>query len=245
MKNIEQFDKWVQDKLNALDSPPVDFATEAVWQKIQAHLSKEETRLSIQRKTSQRYKYGVAAVFGLLVTLGVVSIWYITSTKPNSIVSTQKSASPNTAVFIPDIIVKEETTSHKRLDLRTQSQKQTLVVENTQSEVQLNSFGEEAAVVPFTESPSTALEIPPTENSPVEIIQAIPLQVIAKNVKEKPKFKVVHVNNLKEYQQNELAEIRQKEAEKQGIVIINFPKKEEAAALTLKTYLHNKNSPLN
>ncbi len=72
-------------------------------------------------------------------------------------------------------------------------------------------------------------------------VSAEALSIVPKK-KPKPKFKIVHANELVDYQRAELAEVREKEAQRNSFVVINWKQKGQESENNLMTYLRNRNN---
>ena len=77
---------------------------------------------------------------------------------------------------------------------------------------------------------------------PVPTAEQAERPVVAKTT-PKPKFKIVHANELADYHKAELAERREKEAKAKGFVVINWnANSTNQSANSLLTYFKNKSS---
>jgi hypothetical protein len=89
---------------------------------------------------------------------------------------------------------------------------------------------------------------------PAEVVEEVPQpdvkiekmadnqMVKSKVLKLKNSFKIVHANELPNYQRAELAEARATEARKQGFVVINWKAGENQSEQTLLSFLKNKSA---
>jgi len=96
---------------------------------------------------------------------------------------------------------------------------------------------EPTPIIAAVETPS--IEIPPVEMASENI--RVTKMSVTKAVKSKPQFKIVHANELADYQRTELAEIREKEAQKNGYIVVGWKQKNNASENNILTYLRNKN----
>lgn len=256
MNNTERFDKWVREEINSLDTPLKNFQSEALWQKMQAEL-RDEKPLSVIRhpliqqifvtltKDGALYQRS-AAVVGLLLLAGIG--WWLF---------------PASSAEVAENSLLRRDTPKGRIEKVHPSDKKSQVEKQYALNVKLLPQAKVVGQV-STVSQTPQKEAQPTEKEkikPIDIVinapsiaaAAVPqntdsvLQVAANELKiAKPKFKIVHANELADYQRAEIAEIRAKEAEKQGFVVINWQQKQqEATAQTLRTFIRNQSSKSN
>ena len=93
--------------------------------------------------------------------------------------------------------------------------------------------------------PATVSEIPidaATAQTPEIILPAPTNPLTAKNA-PKPKFKIIHANELADYRKTEMAQAREKEAKAKGFIVINWKANAtDPSETTLTSYFKNKPS---
>lgn len=244
MNNTERFDEWVREEMKSLDSPPENFQSSAVWQKLQSELYPVAEKKSLFRRvfvTLEASKYRMAAALALLFLVG--GIWWkmqpftsenidnqvvenkVIEAKKQPLVATQKEIGAEKVALKQQVLPKQPP--------KEKSTKINFVQAPTITEAEhLIGINHDVASVP------TATESTPVTNSevskPTVEVAAVQLpEVVAppatkltnlsntKN-KTKPKFKIVHANELTDYQRVELAEAKDKEVKAKGFIVINW-----------------------
>lgn len=266
MNNTERFDEWVRGEMNNLDSPPENFQSNAVWQKLQTELHPApEKKLSFIRRvfvTPEASKYRVAAVIALLFLMG--GIWWKIESTPAHLTVSQVVGKPKnssvlqgnqTLLAATNDVLKEKVTLKKQVSPKKQSKEKlpeinlAQIVNPAESKKNVSSYknvGKVWNLADVTNTPEQIAENISTERpDPVNIVPIIenPTNQLTVKATPKPKFKIVHANELADYQKAELAEVREKEAKAKGFVVINWkansPNQSESS---LMSYFKNKSS---
>jgi hypothetical protein len=271
MNKQEQFDKWVRHEVESLDNAPLDFDESAIWQKMQAELhaptfampkmfgmltrTGPPVRASLVMLTKEASK--IAACLLLLAGLwwqwpeaekvplaqNKITTVETANAKPTSplrgtpprrelaqqLVPNEKpllSGSPKRELTRPMLppphLTTAETPTSEIADLPT------IAAENHLAEIKIEK------TVNQTDDASLVL------GSIQLTVSAEALSIVPKK-KPKPQFKIVHANELVDYQRAELAEVRKKEAQRNGFVVINWKQKGQESENNLMTYLRNRN----
>lgn len=242
MNNTEQFDEWIRGEMDNLDGSPEHFRQADIWQKLQTELHPIPVKKSFfgRRRfvTLEASKLRMAAAVGLLLLAGGVW-WEIQSTPiPTVTVVHQAENKPQNSLVLqkkqPLLAAKndvlKEATFKNQVLLKWQSMEKRTEISLAQAPMVVptesdNNVGRvlnpaDVSSADVSEAPENAAEI--AELTEVVPVPANPTnQSIAKTT-SKPKFKIVHVNELADYQKAELAEIREKEAKAKGFVVINW-----------------------
>ena len=219
MNNTEPFDNWIRDEMDSLESTPTAFDADELWKKMQPDLREQKSLYLIYKSFFQRF----AAAMLLLFALG----WWRYPVLPSELavvkapIRTKTSAKPTDVVF---------NTNAKPLPKSNIIQRG-LIQKNTIQPI------EQDVIKPI----EIALIVPKMVQQPIPANADSLLKTKVSAIKSaKPKFKIVHANELADYQRAEVAEARAKEAEKQGFVVINWKTKEVSSANNLRTYLRSK-----
>jgi hypothetical protein len=250
MNNTEPFDNWIRDEIDRLDAHPKEFDADALWQKMQPELAPLSSRrtssfrhalsserilsfqptLSFRPFLSFRHRRNLAAAAVLLLMVSTLG-WWLYPTPPAEVALEKVPARAKTVTKPADVAY---ATTIKALPktkaIRQMSSAPTIQKINSQPIEKEEIKPIEIANIAPAMQP---LAVPQKADSTLKV---------ATNALQstKPKFRVVHANELADYQRAELAEARAKEAEKQGFVVINWKSKEEASANNLRTYLRSK-----
>ncbi|AYQ32956.1 hypothetical protein [Runella sp. SP2] len=256
MSNTERFDEWVRGELDSLDSPPENFRSGMVWQQLQAELHPvaKEKPLFVRQKKDIRYR--IAAAVGLLLLVGGVGWrmqWFVGKRTDNQVANQRVEVLSNQ----PLITVTKEKTSPKVTPERLIVRKKLAVASSpaphfapapTLSETEPNHEATLPAIEPEPLVVAKAEAVPTTPEvaaaSMPEASQTAAVKPsrfsITKN-KTKPSFKIVHANELVDYQKVEMAEAREKEAKAKGFVVINWQtNSSNQSASSIMTYLRRK-----
>jgi len=217
MNDTERFDEWIRGEMDNLDDSPDHFRQADIWQKLQTELHPVPGKKSFF-VTPEASNYRIAAALALLLLVGVIG-WRIQSTATQTTVSQAISKLGNKPVLqakqplltAKDDVLKEAVTPKKQVSLKKQSKEKPteqnfVKVQNVDKvEIQMK----------------TSTEIEKVVDIPVPVTEQSASPVVAKTT-PKSKFKIVHSNELADYQKAELAEIREKEAKAKGVVVINW-----------------------
>jgi len=263
MNNTEQFDEWIRGEMDNLDGSPEHFRQADIWQKLQTELHPvSEKKPFFVRKlfvTLEASNYRIAAAVALLFLMGGIW-WKIGSTSALMSVSQTVNEPKNSPVLqekqillaAKKDVLKEESTLEKQVSLKKQSKEKlpgiNFVKVPNFDKVEFNNNVETTNNVGKVPNPTDISEAPENIAKPSELAEVVTVpgnpinQAIAKTA-PKPKFKIVHANELADYQKAELAEVREKEAKAKGFVVINW----KANATTpsessLMSYFKNKSS---
>jgi hypothetical protein len=235
MNNTEQFDKWINEAMSGLDTPPMGFRQEALWQKMQAELHPAPKRP--WRQSNLRW---VAAASIILFCL-IGGLWWYSPQNDTELVATvvkpQKPIQSTVTESINPLIaekpaseIENPQTPNEHPTNTQQTNEQTINKQTTNEQtVNEQTINEQTPNEQLTNA-QTINEQPTNE------------QTITKPVPSKPKFKIVHANELADYQRAEVAEVRRKEAQQNGFVVVNWRQKDEATAQTIRTFIRNQSS---
>lgn len=239
MNNTEQFDEWIRAELESLDNPPADFRQGEVWKNLVSELPPVATEKRFLVSLSLRS--GVVAATIVLVLCGVV--WKlarreeavsdkITQTAPEVVKGAVFAGEPLADIKQKD--VEETVTKKQRTPSRKSNEKLTepiLIKPDPTPELQ----SEPMPVEPISEVAARGLE-------PVAVTEAPKTASVTKTV-TKSKFKIVHANQLEDYEKAEIAESLEKEAKANGFIVIHWKANTDRTSQTnLTTYLKNKSS---
>lgn len=254
MSNTEQFDEWIRGEMDNLDSSPENFRQSAVWQKLQTELhpvpEKKPFFLGIVTKL-KAYNYRIAAAALLFLASG---IWWKTIQTPNQIVGDQSVVKKQIVSPIPKdqpLIVAENSLQKDDLPIKKyiSSQKQPKEKLSGAKISQVIAFAESNKNVGTDDvgKVQNLADIPP--ETPIEIsITQLPettpqTNKLTAKITAKPKFKIVHANELADYQKAEIAEAREKEAKANGFIVINWKANAtNQSESNLTSYFKNKSS---
>jgi hypothetical protein len=266
MNNTEQFDEWIRGEMDNLDGSPEHFRQADIWQKLQTELHPvpEKKPFFVIRRffTLEASKLRMAAALGLLLLAGGVW-WSIQSTPIPSVVHQAENKSQNSPIVQEkrsilaakkDVLI--EATLKKQQSFNKRSKEKQTEISLSQAPIDVhsesdNNVGRDWPAPADRSGVSNLADVPEaqkniTETSEIAEVVAVPAtptnQSTAK-IPPKPQFKIVHANELIDYQKAELAEIREKEAKAKGFVVINW----KANATTqsessLMSYFKNKSS---
>lgn len=255
MNKQEQFDKWVRQEVESLDDAPLDFDESAIWQKMQAEL--HSVSLVMPTRTRPPVRASIAAAAMLLMIL--TGLWWQWSEAPlvQNKITAVKTINVKPAAPSQDILPRRElarqpneepllsgspkreltrpmlppphlpTAETPTLETQKSTDLPTVAAENHLAEIKIEK------TVNQTDNASLVL------GSTQLTVSAEAFSIVPEK-KTKPKFKVVHANELADYQRVELAEVRQKEAQRNGFVVINWKQKSQESDNNLMTYLRNK-----
>jgi hypothetical protein len=240
MNNTERFDDWVREEMNSLDSPPENFQSSAVWQKLQSELHPvaEKKPFFAMLEVS---KYRMAAAAALLFLVG--GLWW--KMQPFTLENTDNQVVENKVKEVkkqPLVAANKEVVANQVALKQQVSPKPPSKEKSTKNNFAQAPIATEAEHAIGTNhdiaSLPTAAESAPVTNSegvkPTVEVAAVQLPEVVtppattlanltttKN-KTKPKFKIVHANELTDYQRVELAEAKEKEAKAKGFIVINW-----------------------
>lgn len=271
MNNTEQFDEWIRGEMDNLDDSPDHFRQGDIWQKLQTELHpvSEKKSFFVTLKASH---YRIAAAVALFLLVGGIW-WKIEQISSQMTVSQGVNQPKNSPVLqekqmvlaAKKDVLKEEATLEKQVSLKKQSKEElsginfVKVPNFDKVEIQVpsvvnseleNNVGKDwpapadRSGVPnladVSEAPKNRAEI--SELSEIVTVPEKPNQSTTK-ITPKPKFKIVHANELADYQKAELAEVREKEAKAKGFVVINWnANSTNQSATGLLTHFKNKSS---
>ncbi|NBB20766.1 hypothetical protein GVN20_15465 [Runella sp. CRIBMP] len=262
MNNTEQFDEWIRGEMDNLDGSPEHFRQADIWQKLQTELHPIPVKKSFFGRsrffTLEASKLRMAAAVGLLLLAGGVW-WSIQSTPIPSVVHQAENKPQNNPIIQEkrsilvakkDVLI--EATLKKQESFKKQSkEKQTEIslaqapmVIHSESDNNVGTTTNVGRVWNPADVPEAQKNI--TETSEIAEVVAVPAnptnQSTAK-IPPKPKFKIVHANELTDYQKAELAEVREKEAKAKGFVVINWKANATSQSeSSLMSYFKNKSS---
>ena len=234
----KSFDAWVRNTLAPLDTPPGESDTSVLWQKIQEDLTttKPAPKSTWRSTTEVRWRVAAVAVLCLAVGLG----WYGSSS--NTPIQTAKRVQKKERTLPiladqplaeqPEVLANVPSRPPLPTPLATNAISDTnrqVAIRETLESLPLND--ELASYEPSSVQDSSlkqVLPLPPT----VEIH-------VAEKTSTKPsrhKFKVIHLHEINQYQQAELAE---SESRKRPFIVVNFNTKTTSATehKTLADYL--------
>lgn len=261
MNNTEQFDEWIRGEMENLDGSPEHFRQADIWQKLQTELHPIPEKKSFLGRsrffTLEAAKLRMAAAVGLLLLAGGVW-WGIQSTPIPSVVHQAENKSQNSPIVQEkrsilaakkDVLI--EATLKKQESFKKRSkEKQTEIslahapmAVHSESDNNMGKVSNARRPVP-ADVPEAQKNI--AENSELTEVVTVPAQPtnqpIAKTA-PKPKFKIVHANELVDYQKAELAEVREKEAKAKGFIVINWKANAtNQSENSLLTHFKNKSS---
>ena len=237
MNEQEEFDERVRQAVNSLDDAPVSFRQAELWQQLQTELHTAPTR-----KKAVWWPYAAALVVGLA---GV--IWWQSQPEPASALA---KAEDNKKAFTPKNQTKKTApmplSEMPKLSAALKTQRP---IRKTKPSVE-NALGP----MPVAKSSDFVIDTPTQINKeiPEEITQIVKNESVTPETqkmtayvspKAKPKFKIVHANELGNYQRAEVAVALEKETGNNGFIVVNWRKKtEQPSENTLLTWLKNKPS---
>lgn len=256
MSNTEQFDAWVREEMDSLDSLPDNFRSEVVWQQLQAELHPmAEKKSGFERIfSSKSVYYRVAAAVVLLLLVGSVDWkmqWFVFQPIDKQLVVekaelVKKPLLATTNEKNPELKEKTLTQSVVRKYLPQKTSKITTIVQasSTSEAVQNTEQVQEAVSSPDEVSPAAAAKVEisqaPVEMAAAQVISQSPRNQTSKN-RTKPAFKIIHANELADYHKAEVAEAREKEAKAKGFVVINWQTNSgNQSESSIMTYLRKK-----
>ena len=254
MNSTEQFDAWVREEMDSLDSLPDNFRSGVVWQQLQAELhpmaEKKSGFARFFRSKSVYYRVAAAAVLLLLVgSVGWEMQWFVFQPIDKQLVVekaklVKKPLLVTTNEKNPEL--KEKTLTQpvvRKYSLQKTSKITTIVQASSTSEaVQNTEQVQEAVSSPNEVSPAAKVEISqaPVEMATAQVISQSPRNQTSKN-RTKPAFKIIHANELADYHKVEMAEAREKEAKAKGFVVINWQTNSgNQSESSIMTYLRKK-----
>lgn len=232
MKDIEPFDDWVRGEIHSLDNPPENFRREAVWQKLQTKLHpKRQNSIRIQGIKSI-FRVAVAAIVLLLLAGGV---WWQSQNKTTEIANLNRVLNPVKVKKLESTVKLTEKSSiieplqeianlNKiqnpiKVEGTIQLTEKMQIIEPPQQETQ--EFVKVEKEVKKVEMINTGVSEAPIENLAEVPIKVSNLVKVEKVVKvEKAKFKIIHINELTDYQRTEVAKTKEIQANK--FVVINW-----------------------
>ncbi|MCA0231922.1 MAG: hypothetical protein LCH91_15740 [Bacteroidetes bacterium] len=254
MSNTEQFDAWVREEMDSLDSLPDNFRSEVVWQQLQAELhpmaEKKSGFARFFRSKSVYYRVAAAAVLLLLVgSFGWKMQWFVFQPIDKQLVVEKVELVKKPLLATKNeknLELKEKTLTQPvvRKYLPQKTSKITTIVQasSTSEAVQNTEQVQEAVSSPNEVSPAAKVEISqaPVEMAEAQVISQSPRNQTSKN-RTKPAFKIIHANELADYHKVEMAEAREKEAKAKGFVVINWQTNSgNQSESSIMTYLRKK-----
>lgn len=259
MSNTERFDEWVREEMNSLDSPPENFQSSAVWQKLQSELHPVAEKKSFFVTLEASY-YRIAAAAILLFLVGGVW-WKMQPFTPestdnqvveNKVIEAKKQplVAANKEIVTNQAALKQQV-SPKQLS-KEKSTKINLAQAPTATEAEhpiginhdVASLPTPAESIPVTNS---EVSKPIIELAAVQVPEVVaqpttkPTNLSTTKNKTKSSFKIIHANELADYQKVEMAEAREKEAKAKGFVVINWQtNSSNQSESSIMTYLRKK-----
>ncbi|WP_428664789.1 hypothetical protein [Runella sp.] len=261
MSNTEQFDEWIRGEMESLDSSPENFRQSAIWQKLQTELhpapEKKPFFLTGMFTALKASNYRISAAAALLFLAG--GVWWKTIQTPNqpavdqSVVKKQ-SISPiakeQPLIVAENNLKKENLPVKKHILSQKQPKEQLSGVKISQAIAFAESnenVGTDNVGKVLNRRRAVLADVPP--ETPIEIsITQLPettpqTNKLTAKITAKPKFKIVHANELADYQKAEIAEAREKEAKARGFIVINWKANaNNQSESTLTSYFKNKSS---
>ncbi len=256
MSNTERFDEWVREELDSLDSPPENFRSGRVWQQLQAELYPVAKEKPLLGRQGGGMRYRIVAAVGLLLLVGGMGWrmhWFAGKNADNQVVNNGVEVLPKQ----PLVTVTKESTGQKVTPARSIVRKKLAVASSpathlaptpTLSEIEPDHEAKlpVMAVEPVTVAKAeidaatpelTTAPLPEASQPPA----AKPSRFSMTKSKTKPLFKIVHANELADYQKIEMAEAREKEAKAKGFVVINWQtNSSNQSQSSIMTYLRKK-----
>ena len=229
MNEAEQFDRWVRAEVESLDDAPVDFQEAALWQKMQAELYAPV--IGRTNQTFYRKNRWAAAVALLILATG---LWWQWPKAEKTALVEIKVEQPKTTQTTRLVAIAKPTPPRRGTFPRRGLARQPLP----------RQLANSMPIPDHQQLFSEPQKVEVIEIQPIVETKALPTIEIAQKVempKTKPKFKIVHANELEGFERAELAEAREKEAKKQGFIVINWKQKGQEPDNNLMTYLRNKN----
>ncbi|TAF79146.1 MAG: hypothetical protein EAZ50_12120 [Runella slithyformis] len=258
MNKQEQFDKWVRHEVESLDNAPLDFDESAIWQKMQAEL--HSVSLVMPTRTGP-VRASIAAAAVLLMVLA--GLWWQWSEAPlvqdkiTAVETTNaKPASPSQDILPRRELAQQLVPNEKPLLSGSPKRELTRPMlpppHLTTAEIPTPEIADLPTVPAENHLAEIKIEktVNQTDDASLTLgliqltVSAEALSIVPKK-KPKPQFKIVHANELSDYQRAELAEVREKEAQRNGFVVINWKQKGQESENNLMTYLREKSSKLN
>lgn len=264
MSNTERFDEWVREEMNSLDSPPENFQSSAVWQKLQSELHPVAEKKTIfamptVRLTKASY-YRIAAAAVLLFLVG--GVWwkmqpYWPENTDNQVVENKViEAKKQPLVAVNKEIVTNQAALKQQVSPKHPSKEKSTKINLAQAPTATEAehpigINHDVASLP---TPTESIPVTNSEVSkPTIEVAAAPLPEasqppavkpsrfsMVKN-KTKSSFKIIHANELVDYQKVEMAEAREKEAKAKGFVVINWQtNSSNQSQSSIMTYLRKK-----
>lgn len=244
MNNTEQFDEWIREEMDNLDSPPENFRQADIWQKLQTELHpvSEKKSFLVRRifVTLEVSKFRVAVAAAVLLFL-VGGIWWKIQPLNSEVIDNQVAASEVISVNKQPLvaakkkIIAEKGTLTQQVLLKKLPQEKSTKINlaqapsTTELEQVISSNNDQSSTAVAAASVTISDASPPTvEVAAVQLPEVVlPPETKLTNLptaknKTKPKFKIVHANELTDYQKVELAEAKEKEAKAKGIIVINW-----------------------
>ncbi|AEI46474.1 hypothetical protein [Runella slithyformis] len=240
MNNTEPFDEWIREEMAHLDSPPEYFRQADIWQKLQTELHPIPVKKSFfgRRRffTLEASTLRMAAAVGLLLLAGGVW-WGIQSTPIPSVVHQAQNKPQNSPivqekrivlaakkdVLIEATLKKQESFKKRSKEKQTEiSFAQAPIVVHSKSDNNVGRVSNARRPVPADVPEAQKNIIETSEIAEVVAVPATPTNPSTAKTTPKPKFKIVHANELADYQKAELAEVREKEAKAKGFIVINW-----------------------
>ena len=231
----KSFDEWVRNTLAPLDTPPGESDTGVLWQKIQEDLTttKPAPKSTWRSTTEVRWRVAAVAVLCLAVGLG----WYGSSSNTPTQTAKRVQKKERTLPILaeqPEVLASVSSQFPLSRPLMTNAISDTdrqVAIKETPESLPLKDELASDEPVPTSVQDSSSTQVLPFP-SPAEIR-------VAEKISTKPsryKFKVVHLHEINQYQQAELAE---SESRKRPFIVVNFNTKTTSATehKTLADYL--------
>jgi hypothetical protein len=234
----KSFDEWVRNTLAPLDTPPGESDTGVLWQKIQEDLSTTKPAPKITW-LSTRALWWVAAVAMLCLAVGLG--WYgLLSNAPAQTAKRVQKKERTLPILTDQPLVEQP---EVLASVSSRPPLPTPRVTNAISDIDRQVVTKETPESLSLKDELASDEPVPTsvqDSSSTQVLPFPPTEIrVAEKISTKPsrhKFKVVHLHEINQYQQAELAE---SESRKRPFIVVNFSTKTTSATehRTLADYL--------
>ncbi|MEZ4903865.1 MAG: hypothetical protein R2822_19990 [Spirosomataceae bacterium] len=218
MNDTERFDDWVRSEIESLDTAPENFRQDALWQQLQGELHPKKQQVFL----SMRWVSIAAAIALFLLACGLWWRFWPESAVVATIDMPSNIQPKKPTVPLPAFEKAEPQAKEKR------AQKTSPKTQNNQRPAQEeNKVAEKIIPLENFEKPIIQIEsiahpeiIVAEVTTPTQPSVEMPKVAIAHVPKSKPYFKIVHANELTDYQRTE--EAKAKEIQTQKFVVIHW-----------------------